>query len=175
MNVISLAHEYVQNQQESSWNDDPFDLKGTFAGAANMSHQRNLNDYAESLVSQYGNYVGDQYELTLDMLPEDEQNELVRLYIESIDREIEWACYGADESINSDYLCAMLAMLKDDCKETREHYAEVTRKNLLTYYKKSLECLLNEACDSFLHNSMNEQGYYSGRDMDHGDLVWRKI
>jgi hypothetical protein len=109
------------------------------------------------------------------MLPDDEQNELVRLYIESIDREIEWACYGADESINSDYLCAMLAMLKDDCIKTREHFAEVTRKNLLTYYKDSLECLLSGACESFLHNSMNEQGYYYERDMAHGDIHWRKF
>lgn len=175
MNALSLAHSNVQKQQ-SSWIDDPFQL-GTHVvkGVTKiMSHKRNLSDYAEELVASYAKFVCDQYALTIDMLPQDDKNELVRLYVESIDREIEYACYGLDESINSSYLCALLAMLKDDCPETRDNFAEVTRKNMLKYYEKSLQEVIDTACNYYLHNSMNEAGYYADYDRDHGDIVWSK-
>jgi hypothetical protein len=174
MNVVSLAQNRAQKQIKASWIDDPFDLKGAVTGVTNMNPQRNLSNYAEELVAQYAKYTHGQYDLILSDLPEEEQNQLASAYIESIDREIEWACYGEDESINSDFLCALLCMLKDDCNETREHFAEVTRKNILTYYKKQLQETLDDACTSYLNNTMNEQGYYSEQDMEHGDLVWRR-
>ncbi len=175
MNVISLAHKLVQNQQQkTSWNDDPFDLKGMFDGMSN-NKSITITDFAENLASQYAKYTNDQYELTLDMLPEDEQNEFAQIYIESIDRDIEWACYGEDQSINSDFLCALLAMLKDDCTETRQNFAEVTRKNILTYYAETLNQLLITACDTYLNNAMNEQGYYIKQDVTHGDMLWEKL
>lgn len=175
MNQSSVAHAYVQNQPMSSWNDDPFDLKGSFAGVANMKNNRSVNDYAEELVSHYAKYECDQYELSLDMLPEDEQNELVRLYIESTGRELTECVNGNDFSIDNEYTCALLNMLKDDCKETREHFAEVTKKNILTYYRGSLDELLDNACENYLHAINNDNGRYACRDMEHGDIVWRKF
>ncbi len=98
-----------------------------------------------------------------------------RLYIESIDREIEYACYGEDETINSEFLCAMLNMLKDDRRETREYFAKITRKNILSYYKKTLNDILSEACRYLEHLGMEESGYTSRIDMEHGDVVWGKF
>lgn len=173
MNALSVAYTRAQNQeQETSWIDDPFGL-GDVTGVTPLNNQRNINDYAEELVATYAKYDGDQYELSLEMLPDHEQNELVRLYIESIDREIEWACYGDDESLNSSFLCAMLAMLKDDCEETRQAFSETTRKNLLIYYKDSLTDLLDTACDTYHHAIMNEQGLFARYDDEHGDIVWK--
>lgn len=176
MNRQSVAHSYVQNQQPSSWIDDPFQL-GThaFKGLKPMSHKRNLDDFVQELVASYGIYCQDHYDLSLDMLTEEEQDSLVHLYIESIDREIEWACYGEDESINSDFLCAMLSMLKNNNEETRENFAVITRRNLLAYYKKSLEELLHEGCDLYFRNEMHEAGYRADYDQEHGDVVWGKF
>lgn len=175
MNQSSVAHAYVQNQPMSSWNDDPFNLKGSFAGVANMNHQRNLTNYAEELVAHYAKYECEQYELTLDMVPEDEQNELVRLFLESTGRELTECVNGNDFSIDNDYTCALLAMLKDNNTETQAHFAQVTRNNIITYYKDSLEETLTQACDSYLHASMNEAGYYANQDREHGDIVWGKF
>jgi len=174
MSKQSLSHNYAQNQSKTSWSDDPFDLKGLVTGVTHVNHERNLNDYAEQLVANYAKFSYGEYELSLEMIPEDYLNDLVRLYIESIDREIEDACYGGQSTLNSDYMCALLAMLKNDNKETRERFAKVTRKNLISYYKKPLEELLNNACNSYLHSINNENGYYAYQDLDHGDLVWRK-
>ncbi len=175
MNKISLQHNYVQNQDMSSWNDDPFDLKGTFAGVANMKRNKSIEDYAQELVSSYAKFIDGEYDLTINMLPEDEQNELARLYIESTDREVNECVYGDDFSINNPYTCALLAMLKCDCQKTREDFADVTRKNIIIYYMESLQEILDNACDSFLNNIMNEQGYFSHRDLDHGDNLWEKM
>lgn len=178
MNALSVSHAITKNQSESSWEDDPFSLrglKGFVTGVTAVNHQRSLDDQTQELVARYAKYSFDQYELTLDMLPEYEQNELARLYIESIDRQIEWACYGDDESINSEFLCAMLAMLKNDCQETRQKFSEITRRNILYYYKDILNEILENACNDYHLHIMNEQGYYSHRDLDQGDIEWRKL
>ena len=176
MNVISLAHTHVQKQQPSSWIDDPFQL-GTYVvkGLAPMSHNKNLSNYAEELVGQYAKYCDEQYELSLDMLPDDDQSELVRLYLEATDRETSECVYGDDFTINSNFTCALLAMLQDDTKDTRENFANVTRTNILIYYKDSLNDVLDTACNNFLHMQMNEQGLYAHQDREHGDIVWGKF
>lgn len=174
MNRNSLAYNIVNNQARSSWIDDPFNTIDAFKGLKGMSNEKNLSNFAQELVADYSKYDNGMYYLFLDMLPEDSQNELVRLYIESIDREIESACNGLDESINNDFMCAMLALLKNDCKENRDHFAEITLKNLLNYYKESLEDLLYNACNDFLYNTNNEQGIYANND-DSGDVIWGKF
>lgn len=173
MNALSLA--YSNAQKQSSWIDDPFETKGFVTGVTKMSdHVRNLNDYTQELVYSYGKHIGDNYELDLDKLSSPYQLELARLYIESIDREIEWACYGEDQTLNSDFLCAMLSMLKDSNPKTRANFAQVTTRNILTYYKDTLQEILDTACNDYYCNEMNQAGYRAEQDMDHGDVVWRR-
>ena len=172
MNNISLAQAITKNQP--SWNDDPFDLNGEFAGVASLSNEKKLSNFTEELVSHYAKWNSDQYELSLDMLPEFEKNELVRLYIEYTNRDTSECIYGNDFSIDNDYTCALLAMLKDDCQANRDKLTEVTRVNILNYYSESLQELLNVDCDARLNNEMEESGYHSHRDLDNGDMVWSK-
>lgn len=164
---------HILRKKSEEIRNDPFDLGNTVKGLTYLNHEKNLSIYALQLVGQYAKYSHDQYELSLEMLPEEDQNELSRLYIESIDREIEWACYGEDQSINSSFLCALLSLLKNDNEETREKFAEITRKNVLTYYKNTLQEILDNACHEYYFNEMNESGYHSQYDSDNGDLVWR--
>jgi hypothetical protein len=173
MNALSLAYSNAQKQE--SWIDDPFELKGFVTGVTKISdHQRNLRDYALEMVASFGKYKDDHYELNLDMLSTPYQLEFARLYIESIDREIEWACYGDDQTLNSDFLCALLAMLKDSTPKTRAKFAQVTTNNVLIYYKDTLDDLLDTACEDFYNNEMHEAGYRCEQDMEHGDFVWRR-
>lgn len=151
-----------------------YDKLGNRVNGLTMNHKQLLNDYAENLVSQYATYQHDNYELCLSKLQEDDQNELLRLYIEANNRETNECIYGDDFSINNDFNCALLAMLQNDCKETRERLAEVTRKNTFIYYKQSLQELIDEACVNFIHNVNNENGYFMHRDMEHGDMHWSK-
>ncbi|CAB4128309.1 hypothetical protein UFOVP100_23 [uncultured Caudovirales phage] len=165
----------MQNQQKSSWIDDPFNLGKNFVMELTpISHKKALSNYAEDLVGQYAKYDDDTYELSLSDLPIDEQNELARLYLEASNRDTSECIYGDDFTINSEYTCALLSMLKDDCNESRERFANVTRANILTYYKTPLNDVLEVACDNFLHMQMNEQGYYAQQD-NHGDVVWGKF
>lgn len=154
---MNTAHKYDIMKNHNDY--EPPVCRTYVKGLASVNHQRNLSDYAEELVAHYAKFECDQYELSLDMVPEEEQNELLRLYIESIDREIEWACYGLDESINSDFLCDMLAMLKNNDEESRQKFAETTRKNLLTYYKNTLESLLATGCDIYYNADIHEVDY----------------
>lgn len=176
MNELSLTHSYTQNQhQTTSWIDGPFSSEGLVAGVTKVSnHIRNLNDYTQDLVSSYAKYHKNHYELTLDMLSSSYKLELARLHIESIDREIEWACYGEDQTINSDFLCAMLAMLKENNPKTRENFSQVTSRNILIYYKNTLNELLKKACDDFYSNEMEKSSYRADIYEDYGVVAWNE-
>jgi hypothetical protein len=172
MNALSLAYFNPEKQTAPTWMDDPFNW-GNVTGVTPLSHKRTVEDYALELVSKYGEFIGNQFELDLEKVSSPYQLELVRLYIESIDREIEWACYGEDQSINSDFLCAMLAMLKDYNPQTRANFAQVTTRNLIAYYKDSLQEIIDTACSDLYFREINESGYQS-QDMQHGDVHWGK-
>lgn len=172
MNNVSLSHTHVKNQ--SSWIDDPFGLKGFIKGVVPLCHERNLEDYANEIVANYAIFNGNGYELFIDKLSTPYQLELARHYIESIDREIEWACYGDDQSIDSEFLCALLAMLKNSTQQTREKFAQVTTKNILTYYKDKLQEILDEACHQLYCNEMSEAGFRCEQDMEDGSFVWNR-
>lgn len=174
MNNNSVVQEEVQNQQQLSWRLDPFNL-GTEPMKVvkkTMSNQERLTSFAEELVTNYAFLVDHFYELPLHMLSEYDQNELVRLYIESIDREIEWACYGSDQSIESSFMCSLLAMLQDDGPITRNEFAITTRKNMIIYYSDILQELLNDACNSYTQFVNDEQGRYANTDPETGEIYW---
>jgi hypothetical protein len=153
MSTTSIAHAYAVAQAVTSWIDDPFDLRGTIAGVASMYNYntptRNLTNYAEELVTIYATYIADDegYVLRLNDLPDTAQDELCRLYIESTNRETNECIYGDDFTINSEFNCALLDMLANDCLETRERFAYITRRNILTYYHDALQEILDTACD----------------------------
>ncbi len=175
MNTNSVSYDYVQNQQKSSWIDDPFDLKGTFKGMSKASHSSNLSGYLQELVHDYASCEDNEYVLLIDTIPHTEQKELIRLYLESTGRELNECVHGDDLSIDNEYTCAMLSMLKNDCHETREKFAEVTLKNILTYYRKSLQTLIDESCEMYFCNMMNDNDCHSHIDIDHGDVVWGRF
>jgi len=151
MNQQRLAEENIKNQQLSSRNDDPFDLGVEFVKEMTfMSHEKRLSNYIEELVSTYANYDDLSYTLNLDDLPEDEQGELARLYIEFTGRELSECVHGSDMLIDNAYTCALLAMLKDDSVSNRVKFADVVRFNIVSYYASSLQELLDEACDEYL-------------------------
>ncbi len=175
MNTISLMHNTIQNQQQTSWIDDPFELKGKFTGVMNVNHQRNLQDYAYELVSTYGKYDYDSCELNLSNIPAEEQNELARLYIEATGRDIAECVNGTDFSIENDYTCALLAMLQNDSVSTRRHFAAITRNNIISYYTDVLQEEIDRQCNNFMHSLHNELDMHSHQDRDHGDVVWGKF
>ena len=171
----NLARSYTKNQQPSSWTDDPFDLKGQFTGVKPLNHKQQLSHYAQELVADYGKYNYDYCKLNLLDLSTDNQNELLRLYIETTGRELTESVNGDDFSINNNFTSALLLMLHNDCQETREHFAEVTRRNLLTYYKQSLQDVLDEACHDYWCALNAEQGYYSQQDSESGEIFWGRF
>lgn len=172
MNILSLSQYTIQNQP--LWIDDPLDVNSFVTGVTPLSSQDSLIDYAMELVSSYASFYEDHYKLDLDMLSSPLQFEFSRLYIESIDREIEWACYGEDQSLNSDFICAILALLKDVTPETQTNFAQITIRNILIYYKDTLQKILDTACEDYFCNEMRESGYYAEQEMDNGDVIWRR-
>lgn len=131
-----------------------------------------LTDYAQDLVSIYGKYDGDVYTLRLSLLPDDEQGKLAMLYLETLDRDLSECVHGNDFTTNNDYTCALLQLLKNDSQENRDAFAEVTRFNVIKYFSKDLQQLLDDACNQHLHNHYDDAGMYAAYRADNNELYW---
>lgn len=174
MNKTSLT--YVNTRNQTTFKEDPFDIGlGFTQGTSMLGHERQLELYAEELVGRFAKYQCEEYTLDTEKLPQVELSELTRLYLESIDREFETeAILGKDCSINNDYNCALLALLKENNQENRDRLAEITMRNFTTYYDKELQEILNDACMSYLFYTNQEAGYRLYQDDEHGDFLWGK-
>jgi hypothetical protein len=157
---------------------DRFDKLNTHyvKGLTNLNHQKNLEFYARDLVAHYAKYdkYSGMYNLFLCDISDSDQNELARLYIDYTDRELNECVHGNDFSIDNEYTCALLAMLKDNTLENRERFAEITRNNIINYYKKSLQKVIDTACEDYLMSMYNENDMYSYIDQSSGDVMTSK-
>lgn len=170
MSGTNVAHSY--NQMQTSWTDG--NQYAPFKGLKSVSHKKSLSDYAEELVSMYAKFDGGSFYLLLSYLSDADQNEIVRLYMESTNRETGECVHGNDFSTENNYTCALLEMLKDDCPATRAIFAEVTRNNILAYYATALQGVLDEACNDYECNMMIEQDYHQSQDRNSGEYGWSR-
>ena len=173
MNDNSLDQKNIKNQTISSMNDDPFNLINTvFEGLKPMRQAKNIFDYAQELVYEHGEFTQDSYSVLLKDIPKDDKHELVRLYIESLDRDIEDALFGGDTSINNLLICALLSLLKNDNDFNRNHFVNVALNNVIRYYAHDLQRLLDEAGNDLFLNLNEEQGIF--QQCDDGDYYMGK-
>jgi hypothetical protein len=143
-------------------------------GAASLSVERDLHLYAQELVGQYAKFEGECYNVAFEQLSDSDQGKLLALYFEFNDRETE-CVHGEDFSVDNDYTCALLKMLRDNTQENQANFATIVHENISKYYRKSIQKILDTACDDLLHNIKNEDGYYAHRSRDNGEIEWRKI
>lgn len=173
MNKTMLAQNNLLNQEQSR-NDCPFDLPWSSQGVTSLSVERDLHLYAQELVEQYGRFDGECYNVTFDQLSDHDQSTLLAKYFEFNDRDTE-CVNGNDFSVDNDYSCALLKMLKDNTQENQANFATTVHRNITTYYQKSIQKVLDDACNDYLHNVNNEAGLFACIDRDSGEIDWRKV
>lgn len=171
MNKVSLSYDNIEKQEDSLWIDE---YRAKVNGATNMENEYNLQRYAVELVCRYAVLDSDHLVLTLQNLPEEDQAELARLYIETTDREISECVYGDDFSINSDYACAVMSILRENSKENRENLSNVIIANTIKYFSETLQDILDAACESYFAQEQEEAGFYPQRNMDNDEISWSK-
>lgn len=174
MNKAIVTQTNLQNQG-ASWNDDPFDLPWSVNGVTSLTQTRDLHFYAQDIVAYHGKFDGECYNVTFSDLPDYAKNELASLYFEYTGRETSECVHGTDYAIDNDFTCALLSMLKNDCKKTRDTFADVTRKNIIKHYEKYLQKVLDDACNDYLCIENNNRGLYSIKDRESGEVYWSRV
>jgi|KBSSwiStaDraftv2_1062776.scaffolds.fasta_scaffold893336_2 hypothetical protein len=175
--ILKTHNDYETTNARTKYDEivsDPFGIEDRRKGFA-LNHEKSLENYIDELVANRAKYIDGRFELSFDSLAEHHKNEIAHLYIEYSDRDLSECIYGDDVSINSEFTCTLLSMLKNDSKESREKFAETTRTNILKYYEREFQRLIDGACDVYLNNSMEEAGMYARQDRDTGDIYWGKI
>lgn len=140
-----------------------------------MNHYRNLVNFIDELISLQAKFDGDVYNLDINSLDEDDQGKLVALKLEESDRDTSECVHGLDFTLDNDYSCALLNMLSQNTEESRENFSRLVSRNTFLYFRKSLQSLIDERCNDYLHEERNSNGYRAQIDRNHGDIVWRKL
>lgn len=130
-----------------------------------MDSTKILNRYIHELITSYGKFTGDTYQLSMASLHDDEQGELVALYLEAND-------YDPLEClVNGELSTLIFAMMKSDTPDTREDFSKAVKKEILKYYSESIQNIIDDCCNDYLHESFNAKGLYAKRSST-GDLYW---
>lgn len=128
-----------------------------------MEINRNLKRYLHELIESYAEFTGDTYTLSLSSLHDDEQGRLAMIYM---------AANGLDSyEFLMGFESSLFSMLEDDNIDTREDFARLVKKKIIAYYTNTLQDLINDACNDYLHEEYNAKGLYAKR-TSNGDLYW---
>ena len=139
-----------------------------------MNHKLNLYRFVEQLIEDHAVRVHEVLCLPLYKLIDDDQCELARLYLESIDRDAMDCIYGKDFTLDNDYTCAVLSLLSNDSVENRDKLAALTKRNVVQYLEKTLQKLLDETCDEVNTNTHLDLGLHIRTHKDNGETYWSR-
>lgn len=119
-----------------------------------MNHKKNLSDFARELVSNYAKYLPTDEFHTLNTydIPLNEREELAVLYLEAEDRNMDIvieAILKGDFSIDSEFMVALLDMLKNHTSDNRDNFACIVVSNMLVYLDDKLQDVINDACRDY--------------------------
>lgn len=119
-----------------------------------MNHKKNLSDFARELVANYAKCLPTDEFHTLNVydIPLNEREELVVLYLEAEDRNMDIvieAILKGDFSIDSEFVVALLDMLKNHTAENRDNFSCIVVSNMLVYLDNKLQAVIDDACRDY--------------------------
>src|SRR5258707_9753534 len=112
-------------------------------------HYFRLVDHIDCMIGENAeiNDDKDNFDLQLDSLDIDDQAEIVRLYIESEDKDVS-ECFldPAQDMANDDVTFALLELLKNNNKDSKERIANLLVQRSINANKKQIQKIIDERC-----------------------------
>jgi hypothetical protein len=124
-----------------------------------------LRNYVDELVGEYGAPnpdCNDKFDLRVHDLPDMEREKLTCLYIEAHDRDLDYmieSVRNGDMSINSEYNCALLDILKENNADNRDHFAQIVISNIRKYHEENLQHEIDACVYLYRVNSAVNKGF----------------
>lgn len=120
-----------------------------------MNHYQNLIFQIDRLIYSKAKYdkLREVYELRISDLDEIELSGLASLKLEEADRDTCECIHGLDFSINNEFTCSLIKMLRHNNQENRNNFSQVITKNIISYHSDSLQKLIDERCEEYMSDN----------------------
>ncbi len=135
------------------------------------TYQRLVNEI-DSLIRTDGALKDDGYALRWVDLDETDQAKVVALFIDYDDRDL-FSIYENEKS--DDIVASLLTMLKKDTLDSSEDFTSCLKKNLIDYYAKRAQSMIDERCDEVEASKMWLHGQAKSQDRNTGEFHWSHI
>lgn len=135
------------------------------------SYQRLVNEI-DSLIRTEGTFDAEGYSLQFDNLDNNDQQKIAGLFIDYDDRDL-FSIYENDK--HDDIVCSLLTMLSKDTHESSEDFADCLKQNLVKYYAKRAQELIDERCPEVEASKRWGQGQVRRQDRNTGEFHWSNI
>ena len=132
------------------------------------AYQRLVNEI-DTLIRTEGSYDTDGYSLDFVDLDTSDQQKIAGLFIDYDDRDL-FSIYENEKY--DDIVCSLLTMLKKDTRDSDEDLAECLKKNLVKYYAKRAQELIEERCAEVEASERWEHGQTKHQDRNTGEHYW---
>jgi hypothetical protein len=134
MNAYSIDH-FVQTSTPKD------------GGRSMERSSRQLYSFIDDLISSYGHEDRDGMDLSVNNLSDHIKEKFVARLLEEDDRDL-YSIY--ENKKYDDIVIALLNMLKNDCLDTRNDFAESVRNNMVAYYEPKMQQLIDEQIPGYL-------------------------
>ena len=137
----------------------------------NTIYQRLVN-HIDSIIREEAKQTSEGYYLEFEELPELEQQEIVALFLEYDDRDM-FSIYENEKS--DDIVSSLLTMLKNGTREASEDFAECVRSNVVKYYSKRAQEMIDDRLGWVEQEDDWERGYVKRQDRNTGEYHLARI
>jgi len=137
-----------------------------------MNTYQRLTNEIDSLIKTEGRTGIDGYSLDWTDLDESDQNKVVALFLDYDDRDL-FSIYENEKY--DDIVCSLLTMLSKDARDSDQDFAECLKKNLVRYYAKRAQELIEERCAEVEAAEHWEHNQVKRQDRNTGEYYWSTI
>lgn len=134
-------------------------------------YQRLVN-HIDSVIRNDATRTSEGYSLDFQGLPDHEQHEIVALFIDSDDRDL-FSLYENEK--HDDIVATLLTMLKKGDREAAEDFSDCVRNNLVKYYTKRAQEMIDDRLGWVEQEDQWEAGYTKRQDRNTGEYHWAHI
>ena len=133
-----------------------------------------LMDYVDDCIRYRADKKQDGFSLDFHSLPQDEQRDLAKLYLEYTDNDVNYCLIDpSTDQVYTDISEYMLMMLINNSYAPVFNCAVIQRT--INYTSQALQTLIYHRCDDLYYEEMDDLGYKQYSDQQTGVTFWRKI
>ncbi len=148
--------------------------KGIFMDTRYKTIEKEIEHFANTLVTDNAKWDGDTYSVDWDKIDTDHQNMLIALMVDRDGKDF-LAIGENDEKYRDDILSHLTGMIQAGDMESENRFAECVKKAVRHYYEGQAIELIDELTGYYTHETLADQGLRLVQDPEHGDFVVRTI